>query len=97
MSISGDIGAELRAYLLTQTAVSNVVGTRCYPSVLPLNYDPYATGPAILYEKISNVPTNSLSASHDTERVRIQYDLYHQGEVLMPGQYEFKEWADDAD
>lgn len=29
------------------------------------------------------------------KRVRIQRDLYKQGTVLMPGQYEFIEWADD--
>lgn len=31
------------------------------------------------------------------KRVRVQYDPFLQGTVLMPGQYEFKEWADDAD
>lgn len=31
------------------------------------------------------------------KRVRVQYDPWMQGTVLMPGQYEFKEWADDAD
>jgi hypothetical protein len=29
------------------------------------------------------------------KRVRIQRDLYLQGKVLMPGQYEFVEWGDD--
>lgn len=29
------------------------------------------------------------------KRVRVQYDAELQGEVLMPDQYEFKEWADD--
>lgn len=29
------------------------------------------------------------------KRVRIQFDPFLQGTVLMPGEYEFKEWADD--
>lgn len=29
------------------------------------------------------------------KRVRIQFDPVHQGEVLQPWQYEFKEWADE--
>lgn len=29
------------------------------------------------------------------KRVRIQHDPFLQGTVLMPGQYEFKEWTDD--
>jgi hypothetical protein len=31
------------------------------------------------------------------KRIRVQYDPFLQGVVLMPGQYEFKEWADDGD
>jgi hypothetical protein len=31
------------------------------------------------------------------KRIRIQYDPFLQGTVLMPGQYEFKEWTDDGD
>jgi hypothetical protein len=76
MTISGDIGAEMRTYLLTQSGVSSVVSTRVYPDVLPIGYDPNVTGPAIIYAKISNVPTHYLGGHKDTERVRIQYDCY---------------------
>jgi hypothetical protein len=31
------------------------------------------------------------------KRIRVQYDPFLQGKVLMPGQYEFKEWSDDGD
>lgn len=31
------------------------------------------------------------------KRVRIQFDAWLQGEVLMPADYEFKEWADCDD
>jgi hypothetical protein len=76
VTISGDIGAEMRTYLLTQSGVSSLASTRVYPDALPLNYNPASTGPAVLYQRISAKPTASLDAYHDEERVRIQYDCY---------------------
>jgi len=38
---------------------------------------------------------DQVSGTTTPKRIRIQYDPFLQGEVLMPGQYEFKEWADD--
>jgi hypothetical protein len=31
------------------------------------------------------------------KRIRIQKDLLHQGEVLMPGEYTFLHWADEEE
>ncbi len=36
-----------------------------------------------------------VAGTNRMKRVRIQRDVHLQGTVLMPGQYSFKEWADD--
>ncbi len=39
-----------------------------------------------------------LVAGTDTpKRIRIQYDLERQGDVLMPSEYQFKQWSDSDD
>lgn len=45
---------------------------------------------------VANVLDQVAGTTHP-KRVRVQYDPFLQGTVLMPHQYEFKEWADDAD
>lgn len=43
---------------------------------------------------VANV-LDQVAGSTVPKRVRVQHDPFLQGTVLMPGQYEFKEWADD--
>ena len=31
------------------------------------------------------------------KRIRIQNDVFMQGKVIQPSEYEFKEWCDDTD
>lgn len=38
-----------------------------------------------------------VSETTKPKRIRIQHDLYLQGKVLQPSQYEFKEWSDYSD
>lgn len=45
---------------------------------------------------VANV-IDQVAGTTTPKRVRIQYDPNLQGEVLMPADYEFKEWADDGD
>lgn len=52
---------------------------------------------AIVYKDkcyVANV-IDQVAGTTKPKRVRIQFDPELQGEVLMPGQYQFKEWADD--
>lgn len=43
---------------------------------------------------VANV-MDTIAGTNRMKRVRIQRDANLQGTVLMPGQYEFREWADD--
>lgn len=45
---------------------------------------------------VANV-IDQVAGTTTPKRVRIQYDAAMQGKVLMPYEYVFKEWADDAD
>jgi hypothetical protein len=38
---------------------------------------------------------DQVAGTHLPKRVRIRHDLYLEGRVLMPSQYQFKEWSDD--
>lgn len=43
---------------------------------------------------VANV-LDQVAGTTQPKRVRIQYDCFLQGKVLMPGEYQFMEWADD--
>lgn len=45
---------------------------------------------------VANV-IDQVAGTTKPKRVRVQHDVFLQGKVLQPHQYEFKEWADDAD
>jgi len=52
---------------------------------------------AIVYKGqcyVANV-IDQVAGTTTPKRVRIAFDANLQGTVLMPGQYEFKDWADD--
>jgi hypothetical protein len=40
---------------------------------------------------------DQVSGTTTPKRVRVQYDVLLQGKVLMPDEYDFKQWGDDAD
>lgn len=40
---------------------------------------------------------DQISGTITPKRIRLRNDLYLQGKVLMPDQYDFKGWDDDAD
>jgi hypothetical protein len=54
-----DIGVGLRTYLLTKTEITDLVGTRVYPSALPQNADL----PAIVYDVMGGAPDDVLTGS----------------------------------
>jgi hypothetical protein len=63
--------ADLRTYLLTQTGVTNLVGSRIHPSRLPDN----PTLPAVVYQRISTLH-NLASGNVPLTRARIQLDVW---------------------
>lgn len=67
-----DIGLGLRTYLLTKTAVTNVVSTRIYPDVLPQN----ATFPAVVYSEFGSDHNDQLSGAAGLYHPRVFIDCY---------------------
>jgi hypothetical protein len=45
---------------------------------------------------IANV-LDQIAGTTSPKRVRVQHDPFLQGTVLMPGEYEFKEWTESDD
>jgi hypothetical protein len=64
-----DVAQSIRAYLLTKTAITDVVGQRIYADQLPQN----ATLPAIEMAVISDVPEMQLSDITGLTKARIQF------------------------
>lgn len=54
------------------TALKTLVSNRCYPLLMPQS----PTLPAIVYQRISNQPSNILDKSRTLDLVRIQIDCY---------------------
>ena len=65
-----DIGLGLRTYLLTKSAITDLVGTRVYPSVLPQNADL----PAIVYDVMGGSPDDVLTGSSGSYRALIDVE-----------------------
>lgn len=67
------VAADARTYLLADTSIAAVVGTRCYPNNLPQN----ATLPAIVYHVISRSHTTWLGGiKQSSGPIRLQWDIY---------------------
>jgi len=62
----------LRTYLLGTTAISNLIGTRCFPNVLPQN----CTLPAVVYHVISATHAPGLAGIVDAGECRVQLDCH---------------------
>tara|TARA_R100001244_G_scaffold42896_1_gene38642 strand:+ start:678 stop:1100 length:423 start_codon:yes stop_codon:yes gene_type:complete len=65
-----DIGVGIRTYLLTKSTITDIVGTRIYPSALPQNADL----PAIVYDVIGGRPDDVLTGSSGSYRASIDLD-----------------------
>lgn len=66
------IEADIVATLAADSAIHNAVGDRVYPLFRPQG-DPL---PAIVYQRISTAPVNSLSGFSGLDQVRIQFGCY---------------------
>ncbi|WP_417848371.1 hypothetical protein [Thalassoglobus sp.] len=66
------IEADTYTFLSNQAGITNIVGTRIYPSHLPQN----PTYPAMLYTLISADHITSLDDSVGMVRARVQFDVY---------------------
>lgn len=64
--------ADLRTYLLAQSGVSTLIGTRMYPNTLPQG----ATLPAVVYHRISGTHVESLGGIKAAGTCRVQLDGY---------------------
>ena len=67
-----DIGVGVRTYLLTKSAITDLVNTRIYPAVLPQA----ATLPAVVYTLITSTPNDCLAGSSGSVDSNIQLDVY---------------------
>mgnify|MGYP003627568974 CR=1 FL=1 len=65
-----DIGVGIRTYLLTKTAVTDIIGTRIYPTVLPQN----ATLPAIVFDIFGGTPDDVLTGSSGSFRAVVDLE-----------------------
>jgi hypothetical protein len=66
------VESDLRTYLIADTTVQGIIGTRMYPRVLPQG----VTYPAIRYYLASVVENRSLSGPGGKERARLTVDSY---------------------
>lgn len=67
-----DVGAQLRTYLIGITAVSDLIGTRCYPDGPPQG----ATLPCLAYTVVDTVNEEDLEGSAGLAHSRVQIDAY---------------------
>ena len=67
------IGADVRTYLLTKSAVTTVVGTRIYPGFVPQKISTY---PLVVYSVVSSIAKDLLTGGAGWAETRIQLDVY---------------------
>jgi len=65
-----DIGVGIRTYLLTKSTITDIVGTRIYPAILPQN----AELPAIVYDVIGGRPDDVLTGASGSFRANVDLD-----------------------
>ena len=63
---------DIRTYMLTKTAITNIVGSRIHAQKLP----PEATLPALVYNRVSTQRTYSHSGDSNFTTPRIQYSCF---------------------
>lgn len=64
----------LYTYLMAQTAITNLIGTRLYPDKLP--QDPSL--PALVYNNVGGSPVNQYNGPAALESTRFQIDAFAQ-------------------
>lgn len=62
--------SEVYSYLSSQTAITNIVGTRIYPLVMPES----GTYPALVYSLVPSSYQHRLSGSNGIAEARFQFD-----------------------
>lgn len=72
-----DIGVGLRTYFLTKSAITALVGTRIYPSVLPQNADL----PAIVYDVMGGSPDDVLTGSSGSYRAVMDVECISENHI----------------
>ena len=72
-----DIGKGVRNYLVSKSAVTDLVSTRIYPAVLPQA----ATLPAVVYSVITNVPNDDVLGSSGSVTANVQLDIYSDAHI----------------
>jgi len=63
---------ELRSFILADSAVATLIGTRMYPNTLPQN----PAFPAVTYQPVSAVRTSTLRHADNLPMVRVQIDAW---------------------
>tara|TARA_Y100000004_G_C8875452_1_gene395177 strand:- start:24 stop:446 length:423 start_codon:yes stop_codon:yes gene_type:complete len=76
-----DIGRGLRAYLVSKTSVTDEVGTRIYPGVLPQD----ATLPAVVYNLVFAEIHDVLTGSSGSLTSTVQIDVYSDSHISSNG------------
>lgn len=74
MAAAGKIASNVQAYLLTVSAITDVVSTRIYPSVLPQSADPAKSH--IVYQVVSGSSTTHLTGASKHGQTVVQIDCY---------------------
>ena len=69
-----DIAAALNKYLLSQSTVTALVGTRIYPLVSPVDCD----YPLIVYQEISDIPYHAMGTDAAIFSPRFQVSVFAQ-------------------
>ena len=67
-----DIGRDIRTYLQTKTAVTNLVGTRIFPRMMPQG----ETLPAVVFSLIGSTSEPRLLGASGGVRALVQLDCY---------------------
>lgn len=67
-----DVGSAVRAYLLSKTAVTSLIGQRIYTDLVPQN----ETLPAVSYMLLPTIHEHQLSGFAGVAHTRIQFDVY---------------------
>ena len=69
-----DIAAALNKYLLSQSTVTALAGTRIYPLVSPVDCE----YPLIVYQEISDIPYHAMGADASIYSPRFQVSVFAQ-------------------
>lgn len=72
-----EIDEAVKAYLLTKTALTALIGQQIYPDIIPSN----ATYPCVVYLKVSDAKIHTLTGQLEIERPVFQFSAYSTGKA----------------